>query len=81
MNDMVEIMLNFLIVLAMILVSALTAMTKTQSTVEVMTVTVLTLSAYIALNLGVIKMRQYQMQQDIKELKSLLSQRIMNNET
>lgn len=51
------------------LVSALTAMTRTQSTVEVMIVETLTLSAYIALNLGVMKMRQYQMQQDVDEIK------------
>ena len=49
--------------------SALTAMTRTQSTVEVMIVETLTLSAYIALNLGVMKMRQYQMQQDVDEIK------------
>lgn len=66
---MVEIFLNFLIVVGMILMSALTAMTRTQSTVETMTVVILTLSMYSALNLGVVKMRQYRMQQDIDELK------------
>ena len=66
---MVEILLNFLLVVGMTIMSALVAMTRTQSTVETMTVVILTLSMYSALNLGVVKMRQYRMQQDIDELK------------
>lgn len=69
---MVEIFLNFLIVIGMILMSALTAMARVQSPIEAMTVTVLTLLAYTALNVGVMKMRQAKMQQDIEELKELI---------
>lgn len=69
---MVEILLNFLLVVGMTIMSALVAMTRTQSTVETMTVVILTLSMYSALNLGVVKMRQYRMQQDIEELKELI---------
>lgn len=68
---MVEIFLNFLIVVGMILMSALTAMARVQSPIEAMTVTILTLLAYTALNVGVMKMRQAKMQQDIDELKEL----------
>lgn len=52
--------------------SALTAMARVQSPIEVMTVTILTLLAYTALNVGVMKMRQAKMQQDIEELKELI---------
>lgn len=69
---MVEIFLNFLIVVGMILMSALTAMARVQSSIEAMTVTILTLLAYTALNVGVMKMRQAKMQQDIEELKELI---------
>lgn len=69
---MVEILLNFLIVVGMILMSALTAMARVQSPIEAMTVTILTLLAYTALNVGVMKMRQSKMQQDIDELKELI---------
>lgn len=69
---MVEIFLNFLIVVGMILMSALTAMARVQSPIEAMTVTILTLLAYTALNVGVMKMRQSKMQQDIEELKELI---------
>ena len=69
---MVEISLNFLIVVGMILMSALTAMARVQSPIEAMTVTILTLLAYTALNVGVMKMRQAKMQQDIEELKELI---------
>lgn len=69
---MVEIFLNFLIVIGMILMSALTAMARVQSPIEAMTVTILTLLAYTALNVGVMKMRQTKMQQDIDELKELI---------
>lgn len=69
---MVEIFLNFLIVVGMILMSALTAMARVQSPIEAMTVTILTLLAYTALNVGVMKMRQTKMQQDIDGLKELI---------
>lgn len=69
---MVEIFLNFLIVVGMILMSALTAMARVQSPIEAMTVTILILLAYTALNVGVMKMRQAKMQQDIEELKELI---------
>lgn len=69
---MVEIFLNFLIVVGMILMSVLTAMARVQSPIEAMTVTILTLLAYTALNVGVMKMRQAKMQQDINELKELI---------
>lgn len=52
--------------------SALTAMARVQSPIEAMTVTILTLLAYTALNVGVMKMRQAKMQQDIEELKELI---------
>lgn len=69
---MVEIFLNFLIVVGMILMSALTAMARVQSPIEAMTVTILALLAYTALNVGVMKMRQAKIQQDIEELKELI---------
>lgn len=72
---MVEIFLNFLIVVGMILMSALTAMARVQSPIEAMTVTILTLLAYTALNVGVMKMRQAKMQQDIDELKELIKKK------
>ena len=52
--------------------SALTAMARVPSPIEAMTVTILTLLAYTALNVGVMKMRQSKMQQDINELKELI---------
>ena len=75
---MVEIFLNFLIVIGMILMSALTAMARVQSPIEAMTVTILTLLAYTALNVGVMKMRQTKMQQDIDELKELIKDKNEN---
>ena len=56
----------------MMIISAVTALARLQSLIEVMTVTILTLLAYTALNVGVMKMRQSKMQQDIDELKELL---------
>ena len=52
--------------------SALTALARVPSPIEAMTVTILTLLAYTALNVGVMKMRQAKMQQDIEELKELI---------
>ena len=56
----------------MMIISAVTALARLQSLIEVMTVTILTLLAYTALNVGVMKMRQSKMQQDIDELKELI---------
>lgn len=69
---MIEIVLNSIIVMSMIIISAVTALARVQSPVEAMTVTILTLLAYTALNVGVMKMRQAKMQQDIEELKELI---------
>ena len=69
---MVEILLNSIIVMSMIIISAVTALARVQSPIEAMTVTILTLLAYTALNVGVMKMRQAKMQQDIEELKELI---------
>lgn len=66
---MVEIVLNSIIVMSMMIISAVTALARVQSPIEAMTVTILTLLAYTALNVGVMKMRQTKMQQDIDELK------------
>lgn len=52
--------------------SALTAMARVPSPIDAMTVTILTLLTYTALNVGVMKMRQSKMQQDIDELKELI---------
>lgn len=57
---------------SMMIISAVTALARLQSLIEVMTVTILTLLAYTALNVGVMKMRQSKMQQDIDELKELI---------
>lgn len=69
---MTEIILNVIIVMSMIVISAVTALARVQSPIEAMTVTILTLLAYTALNVGVMKMRQTKMQQDINELKELI---------
>lgn len=58
--------------MSMIIISAVTALARAQSPIEAMTVTILTLLAYTALNVGVMKTRQFKMQQDIDELKELL---------
>lgn len=68
-KSMVEIVLNAIIVVGMVLISASVAMERVQTPIEAMTVTILTLLAYTALNVGVMKMRQTKMQQDIDELK------------
>lgn len=69
---MEEFLLNWLIVITTSIVSALVAMTRTQSPVEIMVVSILTISIYSAANCGVIKMRQTQMQQDIDKLKDMI---------
>lgn len=68
----VEYILHSLIVLGMVLMSITIAMTRTQSPVELLSVAILTVVLYIALQCGVMKSRQFQMQQDINELKELL---------
>ena len=77
-KSMEEIILNFLVVVGMVVLSASTAMTRVQSPTEIMTVVILTVLMYSALNLGVIKMRQTKMQQDIDELKELLKDKNEN---
>lgn len=69
---MVEIVLNSIIVMSMIIISAVTALARVQTPIEAMTVTILALLAYTALNVSVMKMRQTKMQQDIDELKELI---------
>lgn len=69
---MEEFILNWLIVITMSIVSMLVATTRTQSPVEIIVVSILTISIYSAANCGVIKMRQAQMQQDIDKLKELI---------
>lgn len=75
---MVEIVLNSIIVMSMIIISAVTTLARVQSPIEAMTVTILTLLAYTALNVGVMKMRQAKMQQDIDELKELIKDKNEN---
>ena len=48
------------------------AMTRTQSPVGILVVALLTVVSYIALQCGIMKTRQFKMQQDIDELKELL---------
>ena len=48
------------------------AMARTQSHVEILTVAILTVVSYIALQCGIMKTRQFKMQQDIDELKELI---------
>lgn len=69
---MEEFLLNYIIVITMSIVSALIATTRTQSPVEIMAVSILTLSIFSTVNGGVIKMRQVQMQQDIDKLKDMI---------
>lgn len=68
----VEYILHSLIVLGMVLMSITIAMTRTQSPVELLSVAILTVVSYIALQCGIMKTRQFKMQQDIDELKELL---------
>ena len=58
--------------MSMMIISAVTALARVPSPIDAMTVTILTLLAYTALNVGVMKMRQSKMQQDINELKELI---------
>lgn len=69
---MIEYVLHSLIVLGMVLMSMTVAMTRTQLPVEILVVAILTVVSYIALQCGIMKTRQFKMQQDIDELKELL---------
>ena len=68
----IEYVLHSLIVLGMVLMSITIAMTKTQSPVELLSVAILTVVSYIALQCSIMKTRQFKMQQDIDELKELI---------
>ena len=68
----VEYILHSLIVLGMVLMSTAIAMTRTQSPTELLSVAILTVVSYIALQCGIMKARQFKMQQDIDELKELI---------
>ena len=54
------------------------AMTRTQSPVELLSVAILTVVSYIALQCGIMKTRQFKMQQDIDELKELIKDKNEN---
>lgn len=72
-NSMVvEYILHSFIVLGMVLMSTTIAMTRTQSPVELLSVAILTVVSYIALQCGIMKTRQFKMQQDIDELEELI---------
>lgn len=68
----IEYVLHSLIVLGMVFMSITIAMTRTQSPVELLSVAVLTVVSYIALQCGIMKTRQFKMQQDIDELTELI---------
>lgn len=68
----IEYVLHSLIVLGMVFMSTTVAMTRTQSPVELLSVAILTVVSYIALQCGIMKTRQFKMQQDIDELKELI---------
>ena len=70
--------LHSLIVLGMVLMSTIVAMTRTQSPVELLSVAILTVVSYIALQCGIMKTRQFQMQQDIDELKEIIKDKNEN---
>lgn len=74
----VEYILHSLIVLGMVLMSTTIAMTRTQSPVELLSVAILTVVSYIALQCGIMKTRQFQMQQDIDELKEIIKDKNEN---
>ena len=68
----IEYVLHSLLVLGMVFMSVTVAMTRTQSPVELLSVAILTVVSYIALQCGIMKTSQFQMQQDIDELKELI---------
>lgn len=74
----IEYVLHSLIVLGMVLMSITIAMTRTQSPVELLLVAILTVVSYIALQCGIMKTRQFQMQQDIDELKEIIKDKNEN---
>lgn len=74
----VEYILHSLIILGMVLMSITIAMTRTQSPVELLVVAILTVVSYIGLQCGIMKTRQFKMQQDIDELKELIKNKNEN---
>lgn len=74
----IEYVLHALIVLGMVLMSMTVAMTRTQSPVELLSVAILTVVSYIALQCGIMKTRQFKMQQDIDGLKELIKDKNEN---
>lgn len=68
----IEYILHSLIVLGMVFMSVTMTMTRTQSPVEILAAAILTIVSYIALQCGIMKTRQFKMQQDIDELKELI---------
>lgn len=68
----IEYVLHSLLVLGMVFMSVTVAMTRTQSPVELLVVAILTVVSYIELQCGIMKTRQFKMQQDIDELKELI---------
>lgn len=68
----IEYVLHSLLVLGMVFMSVTVAMTRTQSPVELLVVAILTVVSYIGLQCGIMKTRQFKMQQDINELKELI---------
>ena len=58
--------------------STIVAMTRTQSPVELLSVAILTVVSYIALQCGIMKIRQFQMQQDIEELQEIITDKNEN---
>lgn len=68
----IEYVLHSLLVLGMVFMSVTVAMTRTQSPVELLVVAILTVVSYIGLQCGIMKTRQFKMQQDIDELKELI---------
>lgn len=74
----IEYILHSLIVFGMTLISTTIAMTRTQSPVELLSAAILSVVSYIALQCGIMKTRQFQMQQDIDELKELIKDKNEN---
>lgn len=68
----IEYVLHSLLVLGMVFMSVTVAMTRTQSPVELLVVAILTVVSYIGLQCGIMRTRQFKMQQDIDELKELI---------
>lgn len=74
----IEYVLHSLPVLGMVFMSVTVTMTRTQSPVELLSVAILTVVSYIALQCDIMKTRQFQMQQYIDELKELIKDKNEN---